>query len=175
MAPEGQDITEHLTQKYGTTPAQQAQAREAIRQRAPTSASSSGAKAAIASTTPSTRIACCTGPGLPSTQPGGCSTHSRSACSAPISPTAKARPRTRSCCAPSPMSDSTSPAPAPSSTATTMPTTSTDREPVHRRRHPLGTGHHHQRAPPDFRRQPVSTFVQALRQIAAAPADAPAT
>lgn len=33
MAPEGQDIGEHLTQKYGTTPAQQAQAREAIRQR----------------------------------------------------------------------------------------------------------------------------------------------
>ncbi|SDG72714.1 DsbA family oxidoreductase [Propionivibrio dicarboxylicus] len=33
MPPEGQDITEHLTQKYGTTPAQQAQAREAIRQR----------------------------------------------------------------------------------------------------------------------------------------------
>ena len=33
MAPEGQDITEHLTQKYGTMPEQQAQAREAIRQR----------------------------------------------------------------------------------------------------------------------------------------------
>ncbi|WP_319241918.1 DsbA family oxidoreductase [uncultured Propionivibrio sp.] len=33
MPPEGQDITEHLTQKYGTTPEQQAQAREAIRQR----------------------------------------------------------------------------------------------------------------------------------------------
>ena len=33
MPPEGQDITEHLTQKYGTTPAQQAEAREAIRQR----------------------------------------------------------------------------------------------------------------------------------------------
>jgi predicted DsbA family dithiol-disulfide isomerase len=29
----GQDITEHLTQKYGTTAAQQAQAREAIRER----------------------------------------------------------------------------------------------------------------------------------------------
>ncbi len=33
MPPEGQDITEHLTQKYGTTPEQQAAAREAIRQR----------------------------------------------------------------------------------------------------------------------------------------------
>ena len=33
MPPEGQDITEHLSQKYGSTPAQQAQAREAIRQR----------------------------------------------------------------------------------------------------------------------------------------------
>lgn len=33
MPPEGQDITEHLTQKYGTTPAQQAEAREAIRLR----------------------------------------------------------------------------------------------------------------------------------------------
>ena len=33
MLPEGQDITEHLTQKYGTTPEQQAAAREAIRQR----------------------------------------------------------------------------------------------------------------------------------------------
>ncbi len=29
----GQDITEHLTEKYGTTPEQQAEAREAIRQR----------------------------------------------------------------------------------------------------------------------------------------------
>lgn len=29
----GQDITEHLTEKYGSTPEQQAQAREAIRQR----------------------------------------------------------------------------------------------------------------------------------------------
>lgn len=29
----GQDITEHLTQKYGSTPEQQAEAREAIRQR----------------------------------------------------------------------------------------------------------------------------------------------
>ncbi|MDP3762200.1 MAG: DsbA family oxidoreductase [Ramlibacter sp.] len=33
MPPAGQDITEHLTQKYRTTPGQQAQAREAIRER----------------------------------------------------------------------------------------------------------------------------------------------
>jgi predicted DsbA family dithiol-disulfide isomerase len=33
MAPGGQDITEHLTQKYGSTPAQQAQIRDTIRQR----------------------------------------------------------------------------------------------------------------------------------------------
>jgi len=33
MGPEGQDITEHLAQKYGSTPEQQAQAREGIRQR----------------------------------------------------------------------------------------------------------------------------------------------
>lgn len=33
MGPEGQDITEHLTQKYGSTPAQAAAARETIRQR----------------------------------------------------------------------------------------------------------------------------------------------
>jgi len=33
MPPGGQDITEHLTQKYGTTPEQQAAARESIRQR----------------------------------------------------------------------------------------------------------------------------------------------
>jgi predicted DsbA family dithiol-disulfide isomerase len=33
LPPGGQDITEHLTQKYGSTPAQQAQTREAIRQR----------------------------------------------------------------------------------------------------------------------------------------------
>ena len=33
MGPEGQDITEHLTQKYGSTPEQQAHAREGIRQR----------------------------------------------------------------------------------------------------------------------------------------------
>ncbi len=33
MPPEGQDITEHLTQKYGSTPAQQTQIREMIRQR----------------------------------------------------------------------------------------------------------------------------------------------
>ena len=33
MGPEGQDITEHLTEKYGSTPEQQAQAREAIRAR----------------------------------------------------------------------------------------------------------------------------------------------
>jgi predicted DsbA family dithiol-disulfide isomerase len=33
MAPGGQDIAEHLTQKYGSTPEQQAQIRETIRQR----------------------------------------------------------------------------------------------------------------------------------------------
>jgi predicted DsbA family dithiol-disulfide isomerase len=33
MGPEGQDVSEHLTQKYGSTPEQQAAAREAIRQR----------------------------------------------------------------------------------------------------------------------------------------------
>ncbi|MFO1244006.1 MAG: DsbA family oxidoreductase [Ramlibacter sp.] len=33
MAPEGQDVAEHLTQKYGSTPAPQAQIRETIRQR----------------------------------------------------------------------------------------------------------------------------------------------
>jgi predicted DsbA family dithiol-disulfide isomerase len=33
MPADGQDITEHLTQKYRTTPEQQAQAREAIRER----------------------------------------------------------------------------------------------------------------------------------------------
>jgi len=33
MAPEGQDIEEHLTQKYGSTPEQQAQIRETICQR----------------------------------------------------------------------------------------------------------------------------------------------
>lgn len=33
MGPEGQDITEHLTQKYGSTPAQQEQIRATIRQR----------------------------------------------------------------------------------------------------------------------------------------------
>ena len=33
MVPGGQDITEHLTQKYGSTPAQQQQIRETIRER----------------------------------------------------------------------------------------------------------------------------------------------
>jgi predicted DsbA family dithiol-disulfide isomerase len=33
MPPEGQDITEHLTEKYGSTPEQQAQARDMIRAR----------------------------------------------------------------------------------------------------------------------------------------------
>jgi predicted DsbA family dithiol-disulfide isomerase len=33
MGPEGQDVSEHLTQKYGSTPEQQAAARENIRQR----------------------------------------------------------------------------------------------------------------------------------------------
>ena len=33
MGPEGQDVTEHLTQKYGSSPEQQAAAREGIRQR----------------------------------------------------------------------------------------------------------------------------------------------
>ena len=33
MVPEGQDITEHLRQKYGASPAQQEQTREMIRQR----------------------------------------------------------------------------------------------------------------------------------------------
>lgn len=33
MGPEGQDISEHLTEKYGSTPEQQAQIRETIRQR----------------------------------------------------------------------------------------------------------------------------------------------
>jgi predicted DsbA family dithiol-disulfide isomerase len=33
MAPEGQDIAEHITEKYGSTPEQQEQSREAIRMR----------------------------------------------------------------------------------------------------------------------------------------------
>ena len=33
MGPEGEDITEHLTRKYGSTPEQQAQIRETIRER----------------------------------------------------------------------------------------------------------------------------------------------
>jgi predicted DsbA family dithiol-disulfide isomerase len=33
MGPEGQDVTEHLTQKYGSTPEQQAQARAGLAQR----------------------------------------------------------------------------------------------------------------------------------------------
>ena len=33
MGPEGQDVTEHLTQKYGSTPEQQAQIRATIRER----------------------------------------------------------------------------------------------------------------------------------------------
>jgi len=33
MKPEGQDIVEHITEKYGSTPAQQQQAQETIRQR----------------------------------------------------------------------------------------------------------------------------------------------
>lgn len=33
MPPGGQDVTEHLTEKYGSTPEQQAQARDAIRER----------------------------------------------------------------------------------------------------------------------------------------------
>ncbi|KQM79729.1 DsbA family oxidoreductase [Xylophilus sp. Leaf220] len=33
MAPEGQDISEHIAQKYGSTPEQMAQSRETIRQR----------------------------------------------------------------------------------------------------------------------------------------------
>ena len=33
MGPDGQDIVEHITQKYGATAEQQAQTREAIRQR----------------------------------------------------------------------------------------------------------------------------------------------
>jgi len=33
MGPDGEDVTEHLTKKYGTTPEQQAAAREGIRQR----------------------------------------------------------------------------------------------------------------------------------------------
>jgi predicted DsbA family dithiol-disulfide isomerase len=33
MGPEGQDMTEHLTQKYGSSPEQQAQSRDVIRQR----------------------------------------------------------------------------------------------------------------------------------------------
>ncbi len=33
MGPEGQDMTEHLTQKYGSTPEQQAEIRERIRER----------------------------------------------------------------------------------------------------------------------------------------------
>ncbi|MDB5732657.1 MAG: oxidoreductase [Variovorax sp.] len=36
MPPEGQDTGEHLREKYGSTPAQQAEAREAIRQRGAT-------------------------------------------------------------------------------------------------------------------------------------------
>lgn len=36
MGPEGQDITEHLTQKYGSTAEQQAEIRETIRQRGAT-------------------------------------------------------------------------------------------------------------------------------------------
>jgi len=62
MPPGGQDITEHLTQKYGSTPEQQATIRETIRARGPRWASPSGPKGVAASTTPSMRTACCTGP-----------------------------------------------------------------------------------------------------------------
>ena len=63
MPPGGQDITEHLTEKYGSTPEQQAQIRaRPSASAAPRSASPSTRPGVAASTTPSTRTACCTGP-----------------------------------------------------------------------------------------------------------------
>ncbi len=63
MPPGGQDITEHLTQKYGSTPEQQLAIREAIRQRGGRGGVHlPAARGVAASTTPSTPTACCTGP-----------------------------------------------------------------------------------------------------------------
>ena len=60
MPPEGEDTIQHLSRKYGASPAQLAQTRETLRQR--------GAEVGFTSVsgracgTPSTRTACCTGP-----------------------------------------------------------------------------------------------------------------
>jgi predicted DsbA family dithiol-disulfide isomerase len=62
MPPGGQDITEHLTEKYGSTPEQQAQIRETIRQRGAEVGFTFRPAGVAASGTPSTRTVCCTGP-----------------------------------------------------------------------------------------------------------------
>jgi predicted DsbA family dithiol-disulfide isomerase len=62
MGKEGQDVSEHLTQKYGSTPAQQEQIRNTIRERGAAVGLNSAARDVGASGTPLTRTACCIGP-----------------------------------------------------------------------------------------------------------------
>src|SRR5471032_2549309 len=86
MPPGGQDIGEHITEKYGSTPEQQASRARRYARAAPRSASTSRWTSARASTTPSMRIACCTGPAWKATVRSAASS---TRCSTPISPRAK--------------------------------------------------------------------------------------
>ena len=61
MPPEGEDAIRYISRKYGAPPEQLAQRAPSCASAAPRSASSSAS--GPGSGTPSTRIACCTGPG----------------------------------------------------------------------------------------------------------------
>ena len=62
MPPEGQNIVEHITQKYGSTPEQSAANRQMIRSRSAAVGFTMAMSDQAASTTPSTRTDCCIGP-----------------------------------------------------------------------------------------------------------------
>jgi predicted DsbA family dithiol-disulfide isomerase len=94
MGPEGQDINEHLQEKYGSTPEQLERNREAIAARGADLGFTFGKANAAASTTLLTRTACCTGP-----KRRACSRHSNMRCSKPISPMGKTRATTKCWCA----------------------------------------------------------------------------
>ncbi len=64
MGPDGQNITEHISEKYGSTPEQSQKNREAIRARGAEVGFAFVPMATAASTTPSMLIVCCIWPAL---------------------------------------------------------------------------------------------------------------
>ena len=65
MGPGGQDLGEHLTEKYGSTPEKQAQIRDMISQRGHEVGFTFHPGGRVGCTTPLTHIACCIGQDKP--------------------------------------------------------------------------------------------------------------